>query len=220
MINWHKYLTWATILWRTTKDLNNSNMKINSTVNFPDGSRLFILGSVLPKELYTDAVALFNSYPDQTEDWVELTAFVHCKGRLVYSGLSNLPAKIQALANSTKMQTQLTDLLGFSIKCSGVSLWLDLPGYQIRPHYDTPGFEYSIQIYAPDEAHYFGISGTCVYTEPTNPMFELTYMPNSGYCMDRTQTILHGMNHHVPGGYTRNSIYLRFKKPYWQPWNM
>ena len=171
-----------------------------------------MLGDILPTALYTKAIELFNSYPGHADDWPSPPEFAHRKGRLAYAGSSDLTEKIQALANSDEMQLQLTEMLGFSVNCSGVSLWLDLPGYQILPHYDSPGFEYSIQIYVPDVAHYFRTMGTCVYTDPTSPMFELTYMPNTGYCMDRTQTILHGLNHHVPQGYTRNSIYLRFNK--------
>ena len=110
------------------------------------------------------------------------------------------------------MQTQLTEFLGFPVECAGVSLWIDLPGYQILPHYDSTGFDYALQIYAPDERHYFRVVGTCCYVDPTKPMFELAYMPNTGYFIDRTQTILHGLNHQIPKGYTRHSIYIRFNK--------
>jgi hypothetical protein len=187
-------------------------MKINSTVIFPNKSRLFMLGDILPQTLYAEAVALFNSYADQPENWPSPPEFAHQPGRLVYNGSCDLAQQVQALANAEEMQAQLTEVLGFSVNCSGVSLWIDLPGYQIHPHYDSPGFEYSLQIYAPDVNHYFRVIGTCCYTEPTKPMFELAYMPNTGYFMDRTQTILHGLNHHIPEGYTRHSIYLRFNK--------
>ena len=187
-------------------------MNINSTVIFPDESRLFILGNILPESLYAEALTLFNSYTDQLENWTSTQDFTHQKGRLVYAGSSDLLERVQALVNSEEMQKQLTRLLGFLVECSGGSMWLDLPGYQIQPHYDLPGFEYSLQIYVPDEKHYFRVMGTCCYTEPTKPMFELAYMPNTGYFMDRTQTILHGLNHRVPEGYTRHSIYLRFNK--------
>lgn len=187
-------------------------MKINSTVIFPDASRLFMLGEILPQQLYDEAVALFNSYHDQPEHWPSPPEFAHQKGRLVYHGSSDLATNVQTLANSQLMQTHLTEFLGFTVECSSVSLWLDLPGYQIRPHYDSPGFDYSLQIYVPDEKHYFRTIGTCCYTQPSKPMFEMAYMPNTGYFMDRTQTILHGLNHAIPDGYTRHSIYLRFNK--------
>jgi len=188
-------------------------MKVNSTVIFHNNSRLFLLGEILQTSLYQEVVKLFNEYQPGHADWQDTPEFAHYPGRLVYSGSSSVIEKINQLVESAEFNNQLNSILGLSLKCHGTGLWLDLPGYKIPPHSDTMLFDYGLQIYVPDETNFFQMLGTCFYhNDPKfiKPMFEIHYMPNTGYFIDKTHSITHGLHHGIPPNYRRQSVYIRY----------
>ena len=173
-----------------------------------------MLGEILENSLYKDVVKLFNEYQPGHADWQDTPEFAHQPGRLVYSGVSSTVERINQFVQSDEFSNQLNLMLGLPLKCHGPTLWLDLPGYKIPPHRDTTLFDYGLQIYVPDETHFFQMLGTCFYQDDPvffKPMFEIHYMPNTGYFIDKTHSITHGLNHAIPANYRRQSIYIRYQ---------
>lgn len=188
-------------------------MKLN-TVTLASGSRFFIIQDFFEPAQYTSIAALFDQYHTDHPDWFADPRYSHAyRGRMVYRGNSHVVAELQQLAADPATVRWVSDAVGQALEYLNLDLWLDLPGYRITPHYDTPSFEYAVQIYVPDPNHFFEMLGTCVYTDSEwhDPLFEIHYRPNRGYLIDRTHTVRHGLNHAIPDQFRRQSVYLRYR---------
>lgn len=183
-------------------------MNIDATVNFENGSRLFMLNDFFNKELDSELFKLFVNF-QTNPDWQDLDSFSHNKGRLVYCGTDPVLDKVNAVGQ--QHETELSSLLDKTIKFEGVNLWVDSPGYKISPHYDTPHFDHAVQIYMTDPTRQFEMMGTAFYANDKRYLFEIPYRRNSGYFIDATHNIMHGLHHHIPPEYYRYSAYLRYR---------
>jgi hypothetical protein len=183
------------------------SIKINATVQF-DSAKLFLVDNCFDSTTLRDINGLFS---DRDTGWAADPIFAHKPGRLMYQNSNTVTQSIDASARV--LSDQIGALLGRKIQYQSSSLWLDLPGYAIDPHYDTPGNpEISMQIFVGDPAKVWEMLGTAIYLpeQRRNPLFEMHYRINSGYIMEYPDRILHGLNHHIPAQYVRNSVYLRF----------
>jgi hypothetical protein len=188
-------------------------MQVN-TVNLATGNRFFIIEDFFEPEQYNSIVELFDQYTVENPDWFEDPRYSHTyQGRMVYRGESATLTNLQELAGSPETVRCVSETVGQDLEYLNLDLWLDLPGYKITPHYDTPSFEYAVQIYVPNPTHFFEMLGTCVYTDtaPRDPLFEIHYRPNRGYLIDKTHTVKHGVNHAIPAEFCRQSVYLRYR---------
>jgi len=181
-------------------------MLVNATINFPNQSRLFLVEDIFDKDLCQQILSIFK----KDTGWTAISEFDHYAGRLVYSDVNETTEKINSFAGSKEFVELLETILGKELEYSGSSLWLDLPGYKIVPHYDLPGFDYAVQVYMPDPDNTVEMLGTCFY-KGNNAIFEIHYRHNVGYFIDKTHTIYHGLNHDIPDNYKRQSVYLRYR---------
>lgn len=100
---------------------------------------------------------------------------------------------------------QLTDdlnsLFGSEYNLSGLQVWKDSPGYNIKMHVDNNRVGYSAQIYLTG-----GIDqlGTHFIADST---VEIPYAVNTGYITSVANQIPHGMIKPVPDQHTRYSVY-------------
>ena len=189
-------------------------MNLSAKIEFPDGSRLFLIEQVFRDPLKTDIIKLFQNHINELEDWPEDKRYNHTfPGRLAYCGQSPVVHQLASFAESESFTRQIAQVLGKNVRFCGLDLWLDKPGYAIKPHCDGTEFDHAIQVYMPYKFEYWQMLGTCVYTSrsPQDALFEMHYRPNSGYLIDKTHTIIHGLNHSIPPQYDRRSVYLRYK---------
>jgi hypothetical protein len=181
-------------------------MKINARVQF-DNAQLMILESVLDVETYSEAQKLFI----ETKSWSD-SSFLHYPGRRELE----LPCKeidaIQAWAKTT-LVPQVSDAVHRSVELTSISAWWDQAGYKILPHTDLPGIDLALQVYVPDPNNFFQMLGTSFYrnTRQISGMFELHYSPNTGYLLENPWAVIHGLNHGIPIGHDRRSLYFRFR---------
>ena len=183
-------------------------MNIDATVNFNGGPRLFLINDFFSSDLDADLFNLFVNFKTNP-DWQDMDDFSHNKGRLVYKGTNPIVDKVRVVGE--EYLTELSSLLGKTITFNGISLWVDSPGYKIPPHCDAPHFDHAVQIYMTDPLRQFEMMGTAFYTPAKKYIFEIPYRRNSGYFIDSTHNIMHGLHHHIPPEYYRYSVYLRYR---------
>lgn len=182
-------------------------MIVNATVSFSDNSRFILVDDFFDQADIANINQLFYS----DKDWETGAEFSHYAGRETYRGASPVLEQIKEHAQSINVSS----ILGVAVEFTGIDLWKDSPGYKILPHYDVPGPDYAIQIYMGEGRNTFQMLGTAIYVERkhhTAPLFEISYRPNSGYIIDAPHTVSHGLNHEIPPGYQRYSVYLRYKR--------
>ena len=97
-----------------------------------------------------------------------------------------------------------------NVKFLNFDLWYDLPGYVVSNHKDGDQNRYAMQVYLGEPTLTWQMLGTCFNRENNNPLFEVHYMTNSGYMIERPDLIWHSVNHSIPEKYRRMHIYLRF----------
>lgn len=181
-------------------------MKINATVQFEE-ARAFLIDDCFDQTLLEKVNQLFA---DRSQGWVKEDTFAHCPGRLVYHGTNDTTQAIDQYAN--ELAVNISDLLGRPVEFQNFTLWADFPGYRITPHYDLPNNpEIAVQIYVGTPENSWEMLGTAIYLKNNRPLFEMHYRPNSGYLMEYPDLINHGLNHHIPEQYVRNSVYLRYR---------
>lgn len=189
-------------------------MEISAIIEFKDKSRLFLIEQVFSDPLKTDIINLFQNHANDLSSWVDDERYNHTyKGRLAYHGNDPVITQIREYAQSESFVSELNRALGKNVEYYGMDLWLDKSGYEIKPHYDGTDFEYAVQVYMPYKLEYWQMLGTCVYTSmnPHDALFEMHYRPNAGYLIDKTHSIIHGLNHRIPPQFDRRSVYLRYK---------
>jgi hypothetical protein len=182
-------------------------MNINASVDFPSGAKLVLIENFFPTELANDINALFKTPRDQ---WSENPAFAHCPGRLDYN--RQHPTRDAVKSYAVQIQKTIGQSINTEVEYIDHSLWLDLPGYRIEPHKDVKGFpEIAVQIYMGDPELVWEMLGFCIYTENRQALFESHYRTNAGYILLHPHEILHGLNHHIPPQFVRNSVYIRYR---------
>jgi hypothetical protein len=183
-------------------------MNIDATVTFENNSRLFLINNFFTDDLDTQIFNLYKNV-ELNPSWANLDTFEHKSGRLVYTG-NDLVAE-DAHKFGQKHEEELSSLLNKKIALVNVTFWADKPGYTIAPHYDLPYFDHAVQIYMTDPTRNFEMMGTAFYAEDQRYLFEIPYRRNSGYFIDATHNIMHGLHHHIPPDYYRYSVYLKYK---------
>ena len=183
-------------------------MNVDATVNFENGARLFLINNFFSSDLDVELFNLFANFKTNP-DWQDMDEFSHNKGRLVYCGSDPVVDKVYTVGKNCEYD--LSSLLGKTINFTGLSLWTDSPGYTISPHYDAPHFDHAVQIYMTDPTRNFEMMGTAFYKADKQYLFEIPYRRNSGYFIDATHNIMHGLHHHIPPEYYRYSVYLRYQ---------
>lgn len=93
----------------------------------------------------------------------------------------------------------------------GISIWKDLPGYEIGWHTDNPDIDVAVQVYL------FGQPGLGTVFKFESDKLLISSMHNSGYLVLNTgdQNLLHCTENVVPDGIIRYSLYAvwsRFPK--------
>lgn len=184
-------------------------MFVNATVLFPNQSRLLLVNQIFDASTLEQIDSLFVDVHNNP-DWQAIPEFAYRPGRLVYRGNSPVLNTIQQ--SLALLQPAVDQALGFATAVVNFDLWCDLPGYQIPPHYDREGHEYALQVYVGDPKLTWEMLGTAVYLDEFTPLFEMHYKTNSGYLIDTTQTILHGLNHRIPDQYLRMHVYTRYRR--------
>lgn len=181
-------------------------MNINAITNFPSGCKFAIVDNFFEPQIADDVNALFALSRDQ---WSEDSRFSHNPGRLHYNQSHATCQAIDSYAR--QMQSVVGQAIDNQVEYVNHSLWLDLPGYQIPPHRDLDQFpEVAVQIYMGDPKLVWEMLGFCIYNEHNRPLFEMHYRINAGYICLHPSKINHGLNHHIPQQYVRNSVYMRF----------
>lgn len=181
-------------------------MIINASVNFPSGAKLIIVENFFPEELVNKVNAVFRL---PREQWTEDSVFAHYSGRLSYNSDHQTKDAINRYA--IQMQDAVAQAIDTKVEYIDHSLWLDVPGYRIEPHKDVKGFpEIAVQIYMGDPEVVWEMLGFCIYTEQRQALFETHYRINAGYILLHPHEISHGLNHHIPPQFVRNSVYIRY----------
>jgi hypothetical protein len=188
-------------------------MNVTAEIKIANGSRIILLNDFFNTELDHQLFSLFKQFTVGNIEWQEQTEYAHQAGRYVYCGNSIAVDQLMGYAAQLSTIDYITDLLGTSVQFLSCSLWADVAGYSITPHYDLAPFEYAVQVYMTDPVRNFEMMGTAFYEDKTDKLLlEIPYKRNSGYLLDSCHTVWHGLHHAIPPGYYRYSVYLRYKK--------
>jgi hypothetical protein len=180
-------------------------MNVDATVNFPNGSKLFLISDFFEPDLAKDIVQYFQTVDDL---WQVTSEFEHYPGRLVYKGYDSTIDRIARYC--TDAARWVGRQLGHQVRFKEFSLWLDQPGYYLPPHVDIGGVDHAVQIYFGNEITIDKKLGFGVYNDTKSPLFQLAYKPNSGYLLDNPTAVVHGMEEPIQAPHQRWSVYVRY----------
>lgn len=90
------------------------------------------------------------------------------------------------------------------------SVWIDSEGYNLPRHTDDGSIAVALQVYLGTASG----QGTQLYTdmESKDPLVTFDYKMNCGYVMLNCDRSFHQTEGTVPNGFTRPSVYIRFRK--------
>ena len=180
-------------------------MRLVASTEFHCGSRLYSVDSVLPAELADQVLQVFET----PELWHPAPEFAHTTGRLGLTESNSAVDQLREYLAQPEFAEQVSSILGQRVKYLDLSLWSDQPGFIVTEHRDLDLYGYALQLYlAPAARERLNQPvGTVFFTEDHRPVFELAYRHNSGYLIDRTYTLNHGMTR--PAVESRYSVYIR-----------
>ena len=181
----------------------------HSTLDFHNGTRLFLIEDFFPVSLAAAALELFKTGPGDSTNWKVIAEQKQTVDRFHYVGNSTTLEQLQAHAESNSTLNYFSNLLDCKLEFVMLALWLDQPGYSISPHYDLDPVEYAAQIYITDTPN--AMSGTTIYNELYSPIAQLPLSHNFGYLIDKTTTVLHGIATPIPENCTRCSVYMKYR---------
>jgi len=97
---------------------------------------------------------------------------------------------------------------GQRLECwGGLSIWKDLPGFEIGLHVDNANFHCAIQIYLGEDFH--PDLGTTFMVD--GKARKIPYAPNCGYFLGTANVTAHGLLTPVSEGFQRFSLYVRYR---------
>jgi hypothetical protein len=103
-------------------------------------------------------------------------------------------------------QAQLVQAPGRQLFCSNISFFIDLPGSPpLQPHVEGVD-SWLAQVYIARRPHAY--TGTTIYTDQKQVLFQLPYRDNAGWLFDTAGRVMHGREHPVPEGLDRFSIMI------------
>ena len=183
-------------------------MHVTAQAEFANGSRLYLLDRILPTQLAQDLLTVFQD----SAAWKPLEHFAHTPGRCGYTGSSTAPESLREYLADPEFATAIGNILGNSVRFLDYSMWLDLPGYYMSAHRDLDTYGHAVQLYLVDPATQQSAPpmGTVFFTDDNCPVFEIAYRNNSGYLIDKTYTLNHGLSRPT-AGLVRHSIYIRLE---------
>jgi hypothetical protein len=188
-------------------------MKVTAEIKIANGSRIILFNDFFNTELDHQLFALFTQFAVDNTEWQQQAEYAHQAGRYVYHGNNVALDQLIGFAAQSSTIDSITDQLGTPVQFLSCSLWADVAGYSITPHYDLAPFEHAVQIYMTDPVRNFEMMGTAFYEDQTDRLLlEIPYKRNSGYLLDSCHTVWHGLHHAIPPGFDRYSVYLRYKK--------
>lgn len=181
-------------------------MQVTARTEFANGSRLFLLDSILPTQLALDLLTVFQD----RAAWQPLEHFAHTPGRCGYTGSSPVPDRLQEYLATPEFARQVGYILGYPVRFLDYSMWLDLPGFYMSAHRDLDTYGHAVQLYIVDPVTQQAAPpvGTVFFTDQQVPVFEIAYINNSGYLIDKTYTLAHGLSRAAQET-QRHSIYIR-----------
>ena len=185
-------------------------MQVTARTEFANGSRLYLLDNILPLELAQNLLTVFQD----SAAWQPLENFQHTPGRLGYTGSSPVIRTLHEYLAQPGFAQSVGQILGYPVRFLGYTMWQDQPGYYMSAHKDLDQYGHAVHIYivAPETERSAPAMGTMFFTDTNRPVFEIAYNNNSGYLIDKTYTLTHGLSRPTQGP-SRHSIYVRLK-----PW--
>ena len=173
-----------------------------NTVNLVNGSKVLLLDQVFDIDLLSQLHALCDSFHLDNPDW---QAPVWTTYRYVYQGSAPVYQALRQYLGSDAVITKITQAINKPrVIFSNITLWIDLPGTgPLAPHVEGDD-SYLAQIYITKTPHSY--TGTTIYQDNQQVLFQLPYRDNFGWFFDRATQVMHGREHDVPDGISRFSI--------------
>mgnify|MGYP003976025413 CR=1 FL=1 len=171
------------------------------TTVFTDGEKLLRLSNVFDAETLTKiATALDDINPSEK-------LYKDHKARTLYD-FNDQEAITQD--DIEAIQAAVETAVGTKYQSMGVSLWEDKDSYYIGKHTDGEGLNAAMQIYLPAENCALPNTGTIMYDGIQE--YQVPFVPNTGYFITNSNTIVHSSGDPVKPGMVRRSLYFYFTK--------
>lgn len=182
-------------------------MNINAVIDFPSGSKMIVIENFFDQHMLS---TINQRFLLPREQWSAVGDFAHHNGRLVYQQSDSVN---QDIANHSRAVCgEIQQVIGHTVQYQSHDLWLDLPGYEIKPHTDQPHYpDVALQIYMGEPHKVWEMLGFCIYDQNLKPLFEMHYRVNCGYILLHPDTVMHGLNHRIPDAFVRQSVYVRYQ---------
>jgi hypothetical protein len=165
-------------------------------VHLVNGSRVFVLDHVLDEETLAYTHELAGTYSQSNPLWTR-AATAAATPRWLYDVTDAAFDPVRRAFDSGTLLAHWQEQLRVpTLYCSSISFFIDLPGAEpLAPHKELSGAWLS-QVYIAAEDHSY--TGTTVYTDDKEVLFQLPYRNNTGWLFDTGQTVMHGRAHSVP----------------------
>ena len=126
--------------------------------------------------------------------------------RVDYS--EKISKELNIFFKNKKITTCLEDIFSTKLKMDSSDIWIDYPGYCLKPHLDDTRIKLAIQIYIGDQQH----PGTSLYSSSkiTSKVHEIVYKRNKGYALLNNDKSWHAVQPKIVDG-QRRSVYIRYK---------
>jgi len=166
--------------------------------------RLFEIQDFFPQDLRQ----CIRTYLDQAT-WSDVEAWAYRRARFHCQVQGELAQQLFKFVNSAEIVGKFSALLNLNLICDAMEFWKDLPRFSMGPHLDdmTNDPWWGCQIYL---GHSDQPLGTMFYSHTLELAAQLPYRDNTGYFVDRTDRVLHGVPT-VPSKTFRYSIYLKYR---------
>jgi hypothetical protein len=165
-------------------------------VNMINASRVFILDHVLEPDTLAYTHALAGTYSETNPLWTRAGTAAAAPRWLYAVEHATFDPVRRAFDSGPLLAYWQEQLQVPSLYCSNISFFIDLPGAEpLAPHKELSGSWLS-QVYIAAEDHSY--TGTTIYTDRKQVLFQLPYRNNSGWLFDTGQTVMHGRAHPVP----------------------
>ena len=107
-----------------------------------------------------------------------------------------------------KITKSLEDIFSIKLTPDILDIWIDYPGYCLKPHVDDTRIKLAIQIYIGDQQQ----PGTSLYSSSkiSSKVHEIVYKRNKGYALFNNNNSWHAVQPKITIG-QRRSVYIRYK---------
>ena len=118
---------------------------------------------------------------------------------------NDLIKKLKIFFMNSKITNALAKKFNTELQFDSVDIWIDKPGYYLKPHTDDSRIKLAIQIYLGEDENV----GTALFDKDNNVLKTFEYKLNSGYALFNNKVGWHGPSTKVENG-TRKSMYVRY----------